>query len=52
MNTQTERIFEAVDAALFSGDTIYTDFAEVKEYVERWARLVKAQEETNERGAG
>lgn len=35
---------EEIDAAIFSGDALYTSFEELKEYVYTWDRTLKQHE--------
>ena len=46
-HANTEQAFEEIDAAIFSGDILFTDFQRVKDTVERWSRAVKNHEKHN-----
>ena len=42
----TKEVCEWIDAGIFSGDLLHVcDIEEFKEYVERWNRAIKEQEE-------
>lgn len=47
MHSFHEEACEAIDAAVFSGDILYTDLEEFKKYLERWNRAVKEHEESS-----
>ncbi len=49
MHPSTTQALEAIDAAIFSGDTLYVDadLAELKSYLGRWNRAV-AEHESND----
>jgi len=51
MHQSTSQALEEIDAAVFSGDVLYTDLSTVKSYVERWARAI-AEHERIEAQAG
>lgn len=45
MQSQSKRFLEEIDAAVFSGDLLFTDLEEFKQYVERWSRAITEHEE-------
>ena len=34
-------LLDCLDAAIFTGDALFTDMEEIREYVERWTRAIR-----------
>lgn len=37
-------ILDSLDAEIFSGDALYTNIKDIKEYIERWNKAINAHE--------
>lgn len=51
MEQYLEDACEQIDAAVFSGDSLYygTNLEELKDYIGRWTRAIKEHEELEEK---
>jgi hypothetical protein len=34
-------LLDSLDAAIFTGDALFTDMEEIRDYVERWTRAIR-----------